>query len=63
MRCEDASGDLGRIGFVSMKTFYELKLEHGFGFKYLGDLFAIRIGLTAVEGAGFHLLFSERSCL
>lgn len=58
MRCEDARVDLGRVGVVSMKTFYELNFERGFVFKYLGDLFASG---TAVEGAGFHLLFSECS--
>lgn len=61
MRCEDARVDLGRVGVVSMKTFYELNFERGFVFKYLGDLFASGFALTAVEGAGFHLLFSECS--
>lgn len=44
-----------------MKTFDELKLERSFVFKYLGDRFASGFALTAVEGVGFHLLFSECS--
>lgn len=52
MRCDAARVALGRTGAVSMKTLHELKLEGGFVFNYLGDLFAPGFAVSADGGGG-----------